>query len=267
MLIDLLDCYSRLLVKDWTAQDSSAVKQDLALAMATLEYSLPCYWNTQTRHMPLCRFIPQLDNYGSFWAICMLAIESYHQHVGRCGRSKKNMMKSFANNYEVFDMKQTMWSADEEGKNDSTAGHGSRYFKEPGSIESRTVSLGKRQAVHPVQLSQSDYLKVVRLYHQVLELENSQQVLQGLLNRYLLEVEPQSSRFYYLQDWEPKATLSRAAMDLLKTIRTSATTQVCLVQVLYPFSSLFLYSVSSLLLYLVIIVLHFVPYIVLPFVP
>ena len=154
--MDLLDCYSRLLVKDWAAQDSSAVKQDLALAMATLECSLPCYWNTQARHMPLCRFIPQLDTYGSFWAICMLAIESFHQHVGRCGRSKKSMMKSFANNYEVFDMKQTMWSADEADKNDSTAG--SRYFKEPGSIESRTVSLGKRQAVHPVLLSQSDYL-------------------------------------------------------------------------------------------------------------
>ena len=35
------------------------------------------------------------------------------------------MMKSFANNYEVFDVKQTMWSADDElheGKNDSAAG-------------------------------------------------------------------------------------------------------------------------------------------------
>ena len=197
--------------------------------------------------MPLCRFIPQLDNYGSFWAICMLAIESYHQHVGRCGRSKKSMMKSFANNYEVFDLKQTTWSAD----NNDSGTAGSRYFREPGSIESRTVTLGKRQAVHPVQLSQSDYLKVVRLYYQVLELENSQQLLQGLLNRYLLEVEPQSSRFFYLQDWAPKATLSRAAMDLLKTIRTSAATQVCLVQVLCPFSSFFLYSVSSLFLYLV----------------
>ena len=287
-IIDLLDCYSRMLVKDWGTQDSKAVQRDLAMSMAKLEITLPCYWNTQARHMPLCRFIWQLNEYGSFWAECMLAIESYHQHVGNCGRSKKNMMKSFANNYEVFDVKQTMWSADDEdeGKNDSAAA-GSRYFKEPpGSMDSLTVSLGKRQALRSVDLSQLDYLKVVRLYHEGLDQEDGHPHLKCLLTKYLLEVDVESSRFYYVHEWKPKSTLSRAAMDLLKTIRATATTQVysslkfctpfrpsfCTLFrllfctrfrpsfILYPFSSFSLYPVSFLFLYTVFrsIVLCFV---------
>lgn len=282
--IDLLDCYSRMLVKDWGTQNSEAVQRDLALCMAELEYTLPCYWNTQARHMPLCRFIWQLNEYGSFWAICMLAIESYHQHVGICGRSKKSMMKSFANNYEVFDVKQTMWSADDElheGKKDSAAG--SKYFKEPGSMQSLTVSLGKRQALRPVDLSQLDYLKVVRLYHEGLDQEDGYPHLKGLLAKYLLEVDSQSSRFYYLHEWVPKPALSRAAMDLLKTIGATATTQVYTMTfcthfrpyfctlfrplfctrfrpsfILCPFSSSNLYPVSSFFLYRFSIVLCFV---------
>ena len=172
----------------------------LVIDMANLEVLLPVFWNTQVRHMLLCRFIPQLDEYGSFWAIAMLVIECYHCLIKKLGRSRKNMMASIVNNYEIFDIRHTQWET-QTGEDKELAELCTRYDMFPEKPDNMDVSLGKRQKQTPVVLGQSDYFKIINLYQYPKDT-----VLSKLVIKYLsmLKKLSDSSPFVYLHNWVAK---------------------------------------------------------------
>ena len=154
---------------------------------------MPVFWNTQVRHMLLCRFIPQLDEYGSFWAIAMLVVECYHCLI-------KLMMASIMNNYEIFDIRHTQLEA-QTGEDKKLAELCTRYDMFPEKPDNMDVSLGKRQKQTPVVLGQSDYFKIINLYQYPKDT-----VLSKLVIKYLsmLKKSSDSSPFFYLHNWVAK---------------------------------------------------------------
>ena len=64
--------------KDWDQKEAPKVHKELVETMANMELRLPVTWNKHVRHCLACLFIPQLNDYGSFWASAMLWVEFYH---------------------------------------------------------------------------------------------------------------------------------------------------------------------------------------------
>ena len=89
---------------------------------AWLEWKLPSYWCTITKHMFWENFLCQLCEIGSFWALGLLSIEQYHLVMKKLARGRKNMMASFVNNYTTFENVQIDWSHFEDTANDPTPG-------------------------------------------------------------------------------------------------------------------------------------------------
>jgi hypothetical protein len=79
----IVGCMEKMKAKDWDRRKAPQVQSALVLAGASLETTLPVYWNKQNRHMLLCQFVKVLNDFGSFWAIVMLWIEYYHT-LGTC---------------------------------------------------------------------------------------------------------------------------------------------------------------------------------------
>lgn len=193
----LIDCLEKMKGKKWEEENSEAIQRDLVEAMALLECLLPTFWNTQTRHMMGCRFIKQLNLHGSFWAIAMLVIECYHILIKKCGRSRKNMLASIVNNYEIFDLKNTDWSVGENEPDPELQELTTRYDMFPEKPINKIISLGKRQALESVQLSESLYLKIMRLYKYP-----KGTVVSKLVTKYISAIE-KSKKFFFFHEWEP----------------------------------------------------------------
>lgn len=83
--------------------------------LAQLEYKLPTFWNTLTRHLLYCRVVKQIKIHGNFKAHNMLSFESAHVFLKSCSRSTKNLMASIRNHYQVHVAVQS-WRFDAEGQ-------------------------------------------------------------------------------------------------------------------------------------------------------
>jgi hypothetical protein len=206
----MLDCMSKMLAKVWDSTKSHEVQAELVEAMANLEVLLPTDWNTQVRHMLVCRFIPQLDKWGSFWAQAMLTIESFHCLVKALGRSRKNLIVSFRNNYQIFDITSLEWRfEDEELANIANPSALSRC--QPIDYDDATVTLLSRQATPAISLGDTTYVRLVKLYGQI------DPDFETMFEKY--ELAMASDDFTHLNNWRyPSALLTDAEKDTLKGI-------------------------------------------------
>jgi hypothetical protein len=209
LFLSLIDIMSKMKSKTWDKSKSGAVKKELVETSASLECLLPVFWNTQTRHMLICRFIPQLNEFGSFYAISMLTVECYHIHVKKCARGKKNVFQSVHNNYSLFDVVKTEWYQGPD--NEEAKDYPSKYDMfpdEPNNINNIEESLGKRQAAIEVFISEEDYVQILVAY-KVLG-----GTLKSLITKY--QVALRRKRFCYLHDWKPKYGVLTDAENRLK---------------------------------------------------
>ena len=191
--------------KHWDKSEAPKLERKLIVAKALCELLLPVYWNTQVKHMLKCRFIPQLNKFGSFWAIAMLIVESYHILIKNCGRSRKNLMASVVKNYEIFDSIHTVWDVDNKSVQEEIV---TRYDMYPERPIDTSVSLGTRQKKIPVEMGDTDYLKVMRLYT-----NKGSDVSTSLLSKYVAAVE---NNFRRLPQWAPHAGVLTPAECKLK---------------------------------------------------
>jgi hypothetical protein len=199
-----------MLAKIWEEENAPAVQEELVATMAWLELMLPTDWNTQVRHMLLCRFVKQLNKFGSFWCQCMLSIESYHALVKGLGRSRKNLIVSFLNNYQIFDITSLEWRFDDENLA-HVADHSALSRCQPSDWNRRDVSLCPRQATRPTSLGDMSYMQIIRLYCQC-----DPDFLE-VVQEYERDIE--ASGFVYLDQWKPPVgTLLDCQLELLKDI-------------------------------------------------
>jgi hypothetical protein len=210
--LGLINSMEKMKSKKWEEEDSPQVQEDVVKHNGMGEVLLPVYWNTQVRHMLVCRFVNQLDTYGSLWAIAMLVIECYHCLVKNLGRSRKSMMASIVNNYEIFDVRHTDWDVKERKIQGDLKELVTRYEMYPEKPENKKVSIGKRQKLNKIVLSETDYLKIIRLYS-----ESKNLTLANLVCKYLTAVEKNKRVFFYLHNWEAR-NLTVAEKKLQETI-------------------------------------------------
>ena len=195
--LDLIEVMAAMKSKKWDKTKAPAVFKKLVKASAKLECTLPVYWSTQVRHMLICRFIPQLNQWGSFWVIAMLVVECYHLHIKRCGDSRKNIMKSVVNNYEVFDILHTEWK--DEKHPHTTVAYPSRYDMQPEEPINIEESLGKRQKQVAIYPSEADYRSILLAYKTPPGTPTS-----SLIAKWAYAT---LRKFCYLHEWNPAASV------------------------------------------------------------
>ena len=191
---------SKMQAKIWDRTTSPEVQEELVKSMAMLECLLPTDWNTQCRHMLTCKFVEQLDEWGSFWATNMLVIEVYHTLVKSLGRSRKNLLISFANNYHLFDTSATQWRFIED-EIAHKAVPSNLSLCQPTDYNDVTVSLLPRQAVTDIALGDNTYMLMLKLYIQFRE------EFESLFDKYKEYIEDTSNEFVHLDKWDPPVGL------------------------------------------------------------
>jgi hypothetical protein len=209
--LDLIEVMAAMKSKNWDKTKAPALFKKLVQASAKLECTLPVYWNTLVRHMLICRFIPQLNQYGSFWVIAMLVVECYHIHIKRCGSSRKNIMKSVVNNYEIFDILQTEWKEDKiKGNELKEASYPSRYDMQPEQPINIEESLGKRQKQVQIYPSEADYRSILLAY----------KIPPGTPTSSLIAKWASATlrKFCYLHEWDPAASVLSVAERKMKAL-------------------------------------------------
>ena len=204
--LSLIEVMAAMKSKTWDKTKAPQLFEKLIKAAGKLECILPVYWSTQVRHMLICRFIPQLNKWGSFWVIAMLVVECYHLHIKRCGDSRKNIMRSVATNYEVFDILQTEWKASvSEDTTYAPSTYPSRYDMQPEEPINIEESLGKRQAQVAVYASEADYRSILLAYK-----VTGGPVVKTLIAKWALAT---SKRFCFLHEWQPPTSVHLTAAE------------------------------------------------------
>ena len=87
------------------------LEKRMTTVLALLEVALPLYWNTSTRHY-LLHVADSIRRLGHFWGISMLGVERLHVLIKHLSKGRKNIMKSFQNQYELFFTSQVEWRHD-----------------------------------------------------------------------------------------------------------------------------------------------------------
>jgi len=112
--------------------------------------------------MMQCRFVKQLNKDGSFWAINMLSLETYHMLIKQLARSKKNMLASVKNNYSIFSLDQLDWQF--QGEYANVVDMSSLSLFVPGSFEvSSEVTFPPRSKKVPIVLPEQIYRQILIL--------------------------------------------------------------------------------------------------------
>ena len=210
LFLSLIDIMAKMKSKKWDKSKSVAVKKELVETSANLECLMPVSWNTQTRHMLICRFISQLNEYGSFYAISMLAVECYHIHVKKCAMGRKNVFQSVFNHHQLFDVINTEWFQADRDKSRDYPSKYDVFPDDPNNINNTAESLGKRQATEMVYTSEKDHVLILAAF-KILG-----GVIERLIDKYQIAV---TRRFCYLQDWKPKVgVLTACEIEIKKQI-------------------------------------------------
>ena len=117
LLVDILAAGGKFMKKNLTAAEKKAAHGGLVETLARAEVMLPLYFNTDTTHQLrhlgakvrlfqftfLCpdfrvvcecyKISVQMEDFGSFWAINMLAIERMHVLLKRMASGSRNVMQ------------------------------------------------------------------------------------------------------------------------------------------------------------------------------
>lgn len=208
----MIECMQDMQMKVWDRTAAPTIQAKLKQAMANLEILLPHYWNTQVRHMLLCRFLRQLNKWGSFWSQSLLVIEMYHMLIKACGRSRKNLLVSFLNNYQLFDVSQLEWRFDDQDlAHIAVPSSLSRCLpKDHDQSEDNVIDLGRRKVVK-IDLGDTTYMRILEMYGQY---NNELNLLVQKFREHCDDHE-----FIHLDKWEAsKGTLTKKEIKLQKTI-------------------------------------------------
>jgi hypothetical protein len=99
---------------------------------------------------------------GSFWAINMLSLETFHILIKQLARSRKNLLASVKNNYSIFSLDQLDWQFKSEYANVPDMSSLSLFV--PGSHEvSSEVTFPPRSKKVPIVLPEQIYRQILQL--------------------------------------------------------------------------------------------------------
>ena len=102
VLIKSLTIFGELLQKVPSSDARlTAIQEELVVCLATLEFLLPLFWCTTTRHQ-LLHCVLFITRAGSIWAHNMLKFERMHCLLKDMVRGYKNLMQSVANTYTLL---------------------------------------------------------------------------------------------------------------------------------------------------------------------
>jgi hypothetical protein len=120
------------------------LEKRMTTVLALLEVALPLYWNTSTRHY-LLHVADSIRRLGHFWAISMLGVERLHVLIKTLSKGRKNVMKSFQNQYELFFTSQVEWRQDKQHVWSSRGRGSSLAEKMPVPAPDKVIELKGRQ--------------------------------------------------------------------------------------------------------------------------
>jgi hypothetical protein len=169
--------------------------------------------------MMKCRFIVQLNLFGSFWAIIMLSIESYHMLMKALGRSRKNLIACILNNYSIFSLDQLDWQFTSEYATPPVSSSVSLFVPRSFDVTSE-VTFAPRSKKTQVHLPDE-------IYRQILELDAANDHrFRAIVNSYIdyvVRTERQNGTVMYLNEWVTTPAC-RQSNELLKlqAARTSS---------------------------------------------
>lgn len=106
--------------------------------LALLEVALPLYWNTSTRHY-LLHIADSITKMGHLWAFSMLGVERLHVLIKHLSKGRKNIMKSFPKNYNLFSTSQICWRHDPEHQWSNKGDGSSLHSKQAVPSQNQTV--------------------------------------------------------------------------------------------------------------------------------
>jgi hypothetical protein len=197
--LTMIDTMFKMKAKIWDKAKAAEVQKKLVTAAANLEIRLPVYWNNQCRHMLICRFVKQLNDFGSFWAQAMLVIEMYHCLVKSCGRSNKNFIASFLNNYSLFDVTQLEWRFEIDALPGVTDPNTlAECMPRDYTDLDETIDEIDHQKRSAATLGDKTYLQILKLYGQ------HDLVLSSLVEKYAKDAT--GVNFVHLDKWNSKGT-------------------------------------------------------------
>lgn len=124
--------------------DLADLEKRMTTVLALLEVALPLYWNTSTRHY-LLHVADSIRQLGHFWAISMLGLERLHVLIKTLSKGRKDVMKSFQNQYELFFTSQVEWRHDKKHVWSSRGRGTSLAEKMPVPAPDKVIELKGRQ--------------------------------------------------------------------------------------------------------------------------
>jgi hypothetical protein len=119
--MDVLEIVACMKQKCHTDEEKIALPTKLIQTFAWLEWKLPIFWQTITKHL-FWESLPQIFFIASFWAAGLLSVEQFHIVVKKLARGRKNIMQSFCNNYNYFTETQLDWQFSMDFTNEPLAG-------------------------------------------------------------------------------------------------------------------------------------------------